>query len=230
MTSPVEDARAAVGDVVRAVRPRLRGWLHAGTFPVSVAAGTVLVVLADGPRETLATAVYALSAALLFGISALYHRGNWSPKAERRLKRLDHSNIFLIIAGTYTPFSVILLGKVGGTTLLWIVWCAALAGIAFRVLWVGAPRWLYTPVYVALGWVAVFYLGDLLRTGGPAVVTLLAIGGAAYTIGGVVYATKRPNPSPRWFGFHEVFHAFTLVAYVVHYVAISIATYSAAGV
>jgi hemolysin III len=233
MTNPVEDARAvvgdAVGDVVRAVRPRLRGWLHAGTFPVAVVAGIVLVALSDGSRETVATAVYATSAALLFGISALYHRGQWSPRAERLLKRLDHSNIFLIIAGTYTPFSVILLGNDGGTTLLWIVWGAALAGIAFRVLWVGAPRWLYTPVYVALGWVAVFYLGDLLRTGGPAVVTLLAIGGGAYTVGGLVYALKRPDPSPRWFGFHEVFHAFTLVAYVVHYVAVSIATYSATG-
>ncbi len=229
MTDPVEDARTTVGDVVRSVKPHLRGWLHAGTFPVALAAGIVLVVLAQGTRETVATAVYATSAALLFGVSAIYHRGSWSAKAERRLKRLDHSNIFLIIAGTYTPFSVILLGKDGGTTLLWIVWLAAIGGIAFRVLWVGAPRWLYTPVYLGLGWVAVFYIGDILRTGGPAVVTLLAIGGAAYTVGGVVYATKRPNPSPRWFGFHEVFHALTLIAFVAHYVAISIVTYGAVG-
>lgn len=226
MSHPVEDARQAVGEVVRAVKPHLRGWLHAGTFPVALAGGVVLVVLADGWRATVATAVYGLSAVLLFGISALYHRGHWSPRAEKRLKRLDHANIFLIIAGTYTPFSVILLGSDGGTTLLWIVWGAALAGIAFRVLWVGAPRWLYTPVYLALGWVAVFYLGDLLRTGGPAVVTLLAVGGAFYTVGGIVYALKRPNPSPRWFGFHEVFHALTLVAFVAHYIAVSIATYS----
>ena len=231
MTKPVGEARHAVeqvvDDVVRTVKPRLRGWLHAGTFPVALVAGIVLVVLAHDTRERVATAVYALSAVLLFGISALYHRGNWSPKAERRLKRLDHSNIFLIIAGTYTPFSVILLGNHGGTTLLWIVWGAALAGIAFRVLWVGAPRWLYTPVYLALGWVAVFYLGALLRTGGPAVVALLAVGGAFYTVGGVVYALKRPDPSPRWFGFHEVFHAFTLVAFIAHYIAISLATYNA---
>ncbi len=224
-TPPIKDAGA--GDLLRAVKPKLRGWLHAGTFPVSVVAGIVLVVLAHGTAATLATGVYAASAALLFGISAIYHRGQWSPRAERRLKRLDHSNIFLIIAGTYTPFSVILLRHDGGTTLLWIVWAAALGGIAFRVLWVGAPRWLYTPVYLALGWVAVFYLGALLRTGGPAVVTLLAIGGGLYSAGGVVYATKKPNPSPRWFGFHEVFHALTLAAYVVHYVAISIATYQA---
>jgi hemolysin III len=227
MTTPTKDASGEVGELLRAVKPRLRGWLHAGTFPVSVVAGIVLVVLAHGTAATIATGVYAASAALLFGISALYHRGQWSPRAERRLKRLDHSNIFLIIAGTYTPFSVILLRHDGGTTLLWIVWAAALGGIAFRVLWVGAPRWLYTPVYLALGWVAVFYLGALLHTGGAAVVTLLAIGGGLYSAGGVVYATKKPNPSPRWFGFHEVFHALTLAAYAVHYVAISLATYRA---
>ncbi len=225
MSTPIKDAGAEVGDLLRAAKPRLRGWLHAGTFPVSVVAGIVLVVLAHGTAATIATGVYAASAALLFGISAIYHRGQWSPRAERRLKRLDHSNIFLIIAGTYTPFSVILLRHDGGTTLLWIVWAAALGGIAFRVLWVGAPRWLYTPVYLALGWVAVFYLGALLHTGGAAVVTLLAIGGGLYSAGGVVYATKKPNPSPRWFGFHEVFHALTLAAFAVHYVGISMVAY-----
>jgi hemolysin III len=219
-------AEDAVDELVRTVKPRLRGWLHAGTFPVALAAGIVLVALADGTRERVATAVYAASAVLLFGVSAAYHRGRWSPRAERQLKRLDHSNIFLIIAGTYTPFSVILLHNDGGTTLLWIVWGTALAGIAFRVLWVGAPRWLYTPVYLGLGWVAVFYLPQILRHGGPAVVTLLAVGGALYSAGGVIYALKRPNPSPRWFGFHEVFHALTLAAFVAHYVAVSIATYT----
>jgi hemolysin III len=222
--SVVED----VVDLVRGVKPHLRGWLHAGTFPVAVVAGIVLVVLADGVRATIATAIYAISAALLFGVSALYHRGHWTPRAEKRLKRLDHSNIFLIIAGTYTPFSLVLLHGHGGNTLLWIVWVAALAGIAFRVFWVGAPRWLYTPVYIGLGWVAVFYLPEILDTGGVAVVTLLAIGGGLYSIGGVVYALKKPNPSPRWFGFHEVFHALTLLAFATHYVAISIAIHSVA--
>ena len=219
-------AEEAVDSVVRAVKPRLRGWLHAGTFPVALVAGVVLVAVADGTRERVSSAVYAASAALLFGVSALYHRGSWSPRAEALLKRLDHSNIFLIIAGTYTPFSVILLDQRGGELLLWIVWSAAVAGIAFRVLWVGAPRWLYTPVYIALGWVAVFYLGDMLATGGPAIVVLLAIGGVLYSIGGVVYALKKPNPSPRWFGFHEVFHALTLGAYVVHYIAVMMTTYT----
>jgi hemolysin III len=225
MPSTSHQHGGVVDDVVRVVKPKLRGWVHAGTFPLSVAAGIVLVVLSSGTDETLANAVFAISAALLFGTSALYHRGNWSPNVERQLKRFDHSNIFLIIAGTYTPFAVILLGDHGGDTLLWIVWSAALAGIAFRILWVGAPRWLYTPIYLALGWVSVFYIGDIYRTGGAAVVTLLAVGGLLYTVGAVVYAIKRPNPSPRWFGFHEVFHALTLAAFVVHYLAVSLVTY-----
>ncbi|MGZ4485667.1 MAG: PAQR family membrane homeostasis protein TrhA [Nocardioidaceae bacterium] len=227
--NPAHPVEEAVEGLARAVRPHLRGWLHAGTFPLAVAAGIVLVVLADGARATVAAAVYATSAALLFGVSAIYHCGHWSPRTERLLKRLDHSNIFLIIAGTYTPFSLLLLDAQRGRTLLWIVWAGALAGIAFRVLWVGAPRWLYTPVYIALGWVAVLYLPDILRTGGVAVVTLLAVGGALYSLGALVYATKRPDPSPRWFGFHEVFHALTLAAYVAHYVAVSIATYTYPG-
>jgi hemolysin III len=214
-----------VEEVVRAVKPRLRGWLHAGTFPVALAAGIVLVALSDGTDETVANAVFVAASALLFGTSALYHRGSWSPTVERQLKRLDHSNIFLIIAGTYTPFAVILLGNHGGETLLWIVWSAALGGIAFRILWVGAPRWLYTPIYLALGWVAVFYIPEIYDTGGAAVVTLLAIGGLLYSVGAVVYALKRPNPSPRWFGFHEIFHALTLGAWVVHYIAVSLVTY-----
>jgi hemolysin III len=214
-----------VEEVVRAVKPRLRGWLHAGTFPVALAAGIVLVALSDGTDETVANAVFVAASALLFGTSALYHRGSWSPTVERQLKRLDHSNIFLIIAGTYTPFAVILLGGHGGETLLWIVWTAALGGIAFRILWVGAPRWLYTPIYLALGWVAVFYIPEIYDTGGAAVVTLLAIGGLLYSVGAVVYALKRPNPSPRWFGFHEIFHALTLGAWVVHYIAVSLVTY-----
>jgi hemolysin III len=225
MTSSPPEHVGVVEDVVRTVKPKLRGWLHAGTFPLSVVAGIVLVALSGGTDETLANAAFAISAALLFGTSALYHRGSWSPAVERQLKRFDHSNIFLIIAGTYTPFAVILLGDHGGHTLLWIVWSAALGGIAFRILWVGAPRWLYTPIYLALGWVAVFYIGDIYRTGGAAVVTLLAVGGLLYRVGAVVYAIKRPNPSVRWFGFHEVFHALTLGAYVVHYIAVSLVTY-----
>jgi hemolysin III len=142
------------------------------------------------------------------------------------LKRLDHANIFLIIAGTYTPFSVLLLHPGTARTLLWVVWSGASAGVAFRVLWVGAPRWLYVPVYLALGWVAVFYLPAFWRGGGAAVVVLVVVGGALYTLGGLVYGVRRPDPSPRWFGFHEVFHALTIAAFLVHYVGLSIAVYS----
>jgi hemolysin III len=207
---------------LQAVKPKLRGWLHAGTFPLSVTFGVVMVTLAPGDRARTAVAVFGASAALLFGVSALYHRGHWSPRANAVLKRLDHANIFLIIAGSYTPFAVLLLPGGPARTLLWIVWSGAIVGVAFRVFWVGAPRWLYVPVYVALGWVAVAYLPQLLHGGGPVVLTLVVLGGVLYTLGGLVYGLKRPNPSPRWFGFHEVFHALTVVAFVLHCVGVGV--------
>jgi hemolysin III len=213
-------------DVVRqSVHPRLRGWLHTATFPLSVVAGIVLVSLSSSPRARASTAVFAVTTSLLFGISALYHRGRWSGRAHATLKRLDHATIFLIIAGTYTPFSVLLLPPGTARTLLWIVWTGAVAGVAFRVLWVGAPRWLYVPVYLALGWVAVVFLPSFLRGGGIAVFVLVVIGGGLYTVGALVYALRRPNPSPRWFGFHEVFHALTVAAFAAHYVGLSLAAY-----
>ena len=213
--------------VVDAVKPRLRGWIHAGTFPLAVAAGIVLVALAPTGTARLGAAVFAVTAALLFGTSAVYHRGTWSPRLQALLKRLDHSNIFLIIAGTYTPFALLLLPEQQSRTLLVIAWTGAVAGVLFRVLWVHAPRWLYTPVYVALGWVAVFYLKPLYEAGGAWVIALICAGGLLYTLGAVVYGTKRPNPSPRWFGFHEVFHACTVAAFAVHYIAASMAVYGA---
>jgi len=132
----------------------------------------------------------------------------------------------LIIAGSYTPFAALLLTHDKARTLLWIVWLGALGGVLFRVFWVGAPRWLYTPIYCALGWVAVIYLPDFYRSGGVALLTLIIVGGALYTLGAVVYGLKRPNPSPRWFGFHEIFHACTIAAFTVHYIAVSIAVYT----
>jgi hemolysin III len=188
--------------------------------------GVVLVALAPTGDARIASALFAISAALLFGTSALFHRGNWSPKVHGILRRMDHSNIFLIIAGSYTPFALLLLPPGDGRTLLWVVWAGALAGVAFRVFWVGAPRWLYTPVYVMLGWVAVFYIPGFLRGGGVAVLVLIIVGGGLYSIGALIYGFKRPNPSPRWFGFHEVFHALTVAAFIVHYVAVSMAVYA----
>jgi hemolysin III len=212
-------------ELIRAVKPKLRGWLHAGMTPLAVAAGIVLVCLAPTARGRIGAAVFAVTAVVLFGTSAAYHRGNWSPRVERVLKRMDHSNIFLIIAGTYTPFALTLLHGRTATSLLVLVWTGAGLGVLFRVCWVNAPRWLYTPIYVALGWVAIFYFGPLMRAGGPAIITLIAVGGGLYTLGAIVYATKRPDPSPQWFGFHEVFHSFTVVAFIAHYIAASLAIY-----
>ncbi|WP_326699534.1 hemolysin III family protein [Streptomyces sp. NBC_01754] len=207
------------------VKPRLRGWLHAGMFPAVLIAGIALITLTDSTRARIACAVYILTACLLFGVSAVYHRGTWGPRGEAVLRRLDHANIFLIIAGTYTPLTMLLLPESTGQPLMWAVWGAATAGIAFRVLWVGAPRWLYTPCYIAMGWAAVFFLPDFMRTGGIAVLVLVVVGGLLYSAGGVIYGIKRPNPSPRWFGFHEVFHSLTLAAFIVHYVGISLVAY-----
>lgn len=195
-------------------------------FPLALAAGVVAVVLAPAGPPRWAVAVFGLSASLLFGISALYHRGTWSPRVHGVLKRFDHSNIFLIIAGTYTPFAVLLLDPSPQRTLLVVTWAAALVGIAFRIFWVGAPRWLYVPAYLAMGWMAVAFLPQFLAGGGVAVVALVVGGGLAYTVGGVVYGLKRPDPSPRFFGFHEIFHALTVVGFGCHYAAVTLALYS----
>lgn len=217
----VGEAREAAQELALVVKPKLRGWLHAGMAPLALIAGLVLVVFAPSQTGRITAAVFTLTAFLLFGTSAVYHRGNWSPRVTDVLKRVDHSNIFLIIAGSYTPFAL-LLPRDQAVTMLLIVWTGAIGGVLFRVLWVRAPRWLYVPIYVALGWVAVFYLGPLWTNGGAAVVTLIATGGLLYTLGAVVYGIKRPNISPRWFGFHELFHALTILAFVTHYVAATI--------
>jgi hemolysin III len=217
-------------EALAAVKPKLRGWLHAGTFPVAVIAGLTLVVLAPSGTVRISAVVYTLTAAMLFGISAVYHRGHWPPRTQARLKRLDHANIFLIIAGTYTPFTLLVLPSEQARVLLTLVWIGALLGVGFRVFWLGAPRWLYVPIYVALGWAAVFWLPQFASHGGAAVVTLIIVGGLLYTIGALVYGTKRPNPSPRWFGFHEVFHAFTLAGFASHHVGIWLAAFGVGAV
>jgi hemolysin III len=210
------------------VKPRMRGWIHAGMFPVSVTASIVLIALSPTTTARVANTVFGLTSALLLGTSAVYHRGTWSPRVTGVLRRLDHSNIFLIIAGSYTPLAALLLPTHTATVLLWTIWCGAVVGLLARVLWLGAPRWLYTPLYVILGLAAVGYLPQFARAaaGGPVIVWLISACGVAYIIGAVVYATKWPNPSPRWFGFHEVFHSLTVVGYGCTYIAVSIATYA----
>jgi hemolysin III len=215
----------AAGHVPDAVKPKLRGWLHAGTVPFALVAGIVLVALSDTAAEIVASTIYAVTTVLLFTVSAIYHRGNWSPRTKGLLKRFDHANIFLIIAGTYTPFAVLLLGGGSRAALLWIVWVGAAFGVAFRVLWPHAPRWLVVPTYVALGWVAVAFLPQITRAGGLAVLVLIAVGGLLYTLGAMVYGTKRPDPYPTWFGFHEVFHTLVVAAYLCQYVAVSLVVY-----
>ncbi len=209
-----------------AVKPLLRGWIHAGMAPLVVAAAVVLVALSPTTSARASNVVFGASAVLLFGTSAVYHRGRWSPRVAGVLRRLDHTNIFLIIAGTYTPLTVLLLDWPTKRNLLVTVWAGALAGLLLRVLWLGAPRWLYVPIYVALGWVAVWFLPAFADAGGTAVLWLVVAGGIAYTAGAVVYGLKRPNLSPRWFGFHEIFHVLTVAGFACHYVAVSIATYA----
>ncbi|MGP9733521.1 PAQR family membrane homeostasis protein TrhA [Brachybacterium sp. AOP42-C2-15] len=204
-------------------KPRLRGTLHLIAFPTSLVAGLMLVAVGDTFAIRLACAVFVLTAGLLFGISAVYHRGTWTPQKAIMLRRFDHANIFLIIAGTYTPIAVAMLEPGSARTLLAIAWGGALVGVCFRLFWTGAPRWIYVPAYIALGWVAVFYMPQLQASGGWAVVWLLATGGLAYTAGAVMYALKRPNPSPAWFGFHELFHAGTLIGFGCHFAAVTVA-------
>lgn len=200
-------------------KPTWRGWIHAGTFPVAVALGIVLVVLADGAAAKASTAIYFGTSLLLFGTSATYHRFDWKPKAKLLLKRFDHSNIFLLIAGTYTPIAVLALPEHKATILLVLVWGGAIFGIAFRVFWTGAPRWLYTPLYVLLGVGALLYTGDIFAANAATMILVFA-GGLLYIVGAVVYGFKRPNPVPGVFGFHEVFHTLTVLAFLCHWTAV----------
>jgi hemolysin III len=218
------EAAEVVRDKMDLVKPRLRGWLHTAISPLAVAAGIVLIVLSPTVTTKVGSAVFAGTAILLFTVSGIYHRGNWSKRTWEVLRRFDHANIFLLIAGSYTPFTIILLDGAAQTGLLILVWSGAVLGVGFRILWIDAPRWLYVPIYVALGWAAIFYADDF-SGGGNAVIILIAVGGGLYTLGGLVYGLKRPDPFPTWFGFHEIFHVFTIAAFVCHYVAASIATY-----
>lgn len=200
-------------------KPTWRGWIHAGTFPLAVVLGAVLIVLADGVAATISSSVFVASSLLLFGISALYHRIDWQPATKRLFKRLDHANIFLLIAGSYTPITVLCLPKEKAILLLSLVWGGALLGIGFRLFWIGAPRWLYVPLYLLLGWASVMFMPDFFRAN-AATMVLIVIGGILYSVGAVIYAVKRPNPFPGRFGFHEIFHTLTVLAFLCHWTAI----------
>jgi hemolysin III len=200
-------------------KPTWRGWIHAATAPLAVAAGIVLIVLADGTAAKVGAAVFMASSILLFGVSAVYHRFNWSPNVKAVFRRLDHANIFVLIAGTYTPLAVSALPFDKGIVLLIAVWAGALLGIIFRVFWVHAPRWSYVPLYLGLGWAAVFYAVDLVQFNAVAMLFVL-IGGLSYTAGALFYGFKRPNPWPGRFGFHELFHTCTVIAFLCHWTAI----------
>ena len=203
------------------VRPRFRGVVHQWSFFVAVVAGAVLVVWAPAGRATAATAIYAAALAGLLGTSALYHRITWQPRARAWLRRLDHAMIFVLIAGTYTPFAVLVLEDPLRQVVLAGVWSGAAAGIVFTLVWVDAPKWLAASTYVALGWFSIIAVPQITERAGAGALVLLALGGLAYTAGAVVYARRRPDPRPASFGYHEIFHVLVVVAAAAHFSAVA---------
>lgn len=229
----LENAAHGVSEAIAEVKPKLRGWLHAATTPIIIAAGAVLITLSPTPLTRVGSSIYVASALLLFGTSATYHRGTWSPRTWAILNRLDHANIYIFIAGSYTPFALTLLHGAARWWMMGIVWTGAIAGVILKMAWPSAPRWLSSPVYIALGWAAVFFIPSFLHGAialgvgiGVAIFVLIVVGGMLYTAGGLVYGFKWPDPAPRVFGFHEVFHVFTVLAFIAHYVGVSMATYA----
>jgi hemolysin III len=210
-------------------KPRMRGWLHTYAFFVALVCGVVLCSIAatrPGWAPLVGCLIYSLTVCGLFGTSALYHRRVWSERGFQIMRRMDHSMIFVFIAGTYTPFCVLLLDRRMATLMLSLVWGGALAGVALKMVWPHAPRWVSAPLYLALGWVSLVMLPEILREGGVTALVLLAVGGAIYSVGAIFYALRRPNPWPTVFGHHEFFHACTLVAAICHHIAIYFALFA----
>jgi hemolysin III len=215
-------AREATADAIAAVKPRLRGVSHEWAFFVSLVFGAALIFFAKTPKATLAVAIYAVSLSALLGTSALYHRVDWKrPNVRTWMRRLDHSMIFFLIAGTYTPFALIVMHGTIATAVLVFVWVGAIAGAIVEMVWIGHPKWVSATVYLTIGWVAAVAFPQLWDTLGPGGALLLAGGGLLYTAGAVVYATQRPDPVPAVFGYHEVFHAFVIAAALVHFSVIA---------
>ena len=187
--------------------------------PLALVAGLVLITITTELRGRVTLTIFTLTAVSLFTCSAIYHRVPWGPSAKAIWRRIDHANIPLLIAGTYTPFAIYLLDKRQAVILLSLVWGGALLSGVFRVFWLSAPRWLYVPIYLALGWAALIYLPDFYRNGGLIVFLLVAFGGILYSLGAIIYAVKWPNFSINWFGFHELFHAMTAAAFISHFIA-----------
>jgi hemolysin III len=204
-----------------AQRPRMRGVLHQWAFVVSLVTGTALVLLAGGAKATVAALIYAISVSGLFGVSALYHRVTWSAAARRRMRQLDHAMIFVLIAGTYTPVGLLVLEGGLGLAVLVIIWAGAVAGIVLNLAWRSAPRWVGVSVYIALGWVAVIVMPQMIRDHGFTWVGLLLLGGLAYSVGALIYARRRPDPVPAVFGYHEVFHLLVIAGVAAHLAAIT---------
>lgn len=215
----------ATTETAAAAKPRLRGWLHSAMAPVALAAGIILVAHAATSTARLTAVVYTACGLILFTTSAAYHRRRWGTTAANRLRRADHGNIYLLIAGTYTPIVALGLAGFARTALLWEIWIAAGLGVAGQWLWASAPRALYTVLYVIIGWSIAPAFGELIHRSGVAVFALLLSGGVLYTTGAVIYALKRPDPAPSWFGFHELFHSCTVAAWTCQYVAISLLSY-----
>ena len=221
---PEEITDEGVSDsLVEVLPPKLRGWLHAGTVPLLGAGIIVLICVTPGGGAKASLAIYLACAILLFVNSATYHIGRWGEITKAVLRRIDHSNIYLFVAGTYTPLSVLLLTGTPRIAVLSLIWGLAGAGVLFRVLWLSAPRRLYSLMYVVMGWAAMWWLPDFWKSGGPAIVILILGGGVVYSLGALIYSRKWPNPSQKWFGFHEVFHACTVIAAFAHWTAVLLA-------
>lgn len=226
----VAEARSATADAFARAKPRLRGVSHQWAFFAALVAGTALVTAAPDGKARLAAAIYAGSLAALLGTSALYHRVNWSrPEIRRWVRRLDHSMIFLLIAGTVTPFALLVLSGPFATALLIAVWAGAAAGIVVELIWVEAPKWATALVYIAVGWIGALGFPAIVARAGVGAGVLIALGGALYTAGAVIYARQRPDPRPAVFGYHEIFHALVIAAAAVHFAAVAIYAVPAGG-